>query len=95
MTLFHANDLLDHKIIEKGNFAPLYTAGSIYETIFETVQIVRLTLYRRSVKIDFDASNLVKLPQLKFDKRRLQQVVLNLLSNAVKYSNQGIILIGS
>ena len=33
--------------------------------------------------------NLNRIPDLKFDKRRLQQVLMNLLSNAIKHQTQG------
>ena len=34
-------------------------------------------------------------PLLKFDKRRLQQVLLNLLSNACKFQQAGVITVSA
>ena len=58
--------------------------------------MVRLTLKRKNVCIKCDLL-LVKryYPELTFDKRRLQQVLLNLLSNAVKFQNTGVIKVSA
>ena len=50
--LFHANDLLDQRIIESGGFVPSYTEGSISQSIFEIVEMVRWTLERRDIQIE-------------------------------------------
>ena len=39
LLLLHANDLLDHRIIEKGGFMPDYDSGSVTEAILEIVKI--------------------------------------------------------
>ena len=37
LALFHANDLLDYKVIQHGSFTPTYTNESIAETIHQTI----------------------------------------------------------
>ena len=44
LALFHANDLLDYKIIQHGNFTPTYTTESIAETIQQTILLLNYTL---------------------------------------------------
>ena len=86
MLMLHANDLLDHQIIENGAFVPVFTKGSVNNVIEEIVCIFDLTLENRKLNIKFVRAD---IPTLKFEKRWLQQVVYNLLSNAVKFSNEG------
>ena len=44
LALFHANDLLDYKIIQNGSFTSTYTSESIIDTIKESVQLMEYTL---------------------------------------------------
>ena len=44
LILFHANDLLDHKIFESGSFAPVYVLSSVSNTLLEIVEMMRWTL---------------------------------------------------
>ena len=91
MIMLHANDLLDQRIIENGHFVPNMTSGSIKETVAEMIDLMNSTLEFKNLKIIL-AQNENYIPKFaKYDKRRLQQVLLNLLSNAVKYSQKGII----
>ena len=54
------------------------------------IQIIKLTLFDRKFDICYDKARLHRIPRaIKFDKRRLQQVLLNLLSNAVKFTSKG------
>ena len=89
--MLHANDLLDKKIIEHGGFVPSYTESSVHDTINEIITIVRFTImHKTQLQIECNLKDLKSLPRLKFDRRRLQQVLLNLLTNAVKFSNKGL-----
>ena len=56
---------------------------------------MNFSVQKRKLKIVFNGSNLRKDIELKFDKRRLQQVLLNLLSNACKFQREGIIQVDS
>ena len=49
MVLLHANDLLDQRIIEEGCFVPLYTSGSIVDSINEMIELMNSTLVSRSI----------------------------------------------
>ena len=93
MIMLHANDLLDQRIIENGHFVPNMTSGSIKETVAEMIDLMNSTLEFKNLKIIL-TKNENYIPKFaKYDKRRLQQVLLNLLSNAVKYSQKGTIFV--
>ena len=93
MIMLHANDLLDQRIIENGQFVPNMTSGSIKETVAEMIDLMNSTLEFKNLKIIL-TKNENYIPKFaKYDKRRLQQVLLNLLSNAVKYSQKGTIFV--
>ena len=66
MLMLHANDLLDHQIIENGAFVPVFTKGSVNTCIEEIVCIFDLTLENRKLNINFVRAD---VPTLKFDKR--------------------------
>ena len=92
MVLLHANDLLDQRIIQEGCFVPLYTSGSLLDSINEMIDLVNSTLASKAMEIVLIEKARYGVPKIaKFDKRRLQQVLLNLLSNSVKYSWAGTI----
>ena len=56
------------------------------------MQLVTFTLKHRKIKIRSETSYINRFyPQLVFDKRRLQQVLLNLLTNAIKFQKNGVI----
>ena len=86
MVMMHANDLLDQRIIDNGSFVPNLTSGSIVDTLNEVVELMNTTLTERNLEITLEGG-LNSLPEVaKFDKRRLQQILVNLLSNGIKYS---------
>ena len=91
MVMMHANDLLDYRIIENGSFKPNMTFGNIFGSVNEMIELMNSTLTYKNLNIVLEdsAENVPKFA--KFDKRRLQQVLLNLLSNAIKYSHKGTI----
>ena len=51
LVLFHANDLLDHRIIESGGFVPTYSQGSVSEAILEIIKIVQFTLTQTKLQL--------------------------------------------
>ena len=86
MVMMHANDLLDQRIIDNGSFVPNLTSGSIVDTLNEVIELMNTTLTERNIEITLEGG-LNSLPKVaKFDKRRLQQILVNLLSNGIKYS---------
>ena len=92
LVLFHANDLLDHRIFESGKFVPAYQFASVSNALVEIVEMMRWTVQNTSLDIQF-TSDQNDMGMHYFDKRRLQQVLLNLLSNAVKFQAAGRILV--
>ena len=94
LALFHANDLLDYRIIQNGSFSSTLTSESIAETIQQTIQLIQYTLQHGNLKVEQQNSNQV-VTDYKFfmDKRRIQQVLLNLLSNACKFQKKGKVLV--
>ena len=91
--LNHAQDLLDHRTIEKDGFVPCYTVGSVTEAIHEVIIMMRQTLTSDNIEIQFIGKKAHN--NIMFDKRRLQQVLLNVLSNAIKFQAFGEIRVFS
>ena len=60
------------------------------QAVSEIAAIVRMMLTQRKLEIKVDKK---KFPNVKFDRRRMQQVLLNLLSNATKFSTKGEIVV--
>ena len=67
---------------------PTYSSADIYETIIEIVRMVSFTLPLGQLNIHFERPDFF---QIRFDQRRLQQVVLNILSEAVTLASGDII----
>ena len=74
----HANDILDQQMIKHRRFVGIFTHASICNSIDEIIKTVNLTLTRRDVKVKMSRIN-SPIDEVRFDKRRLQQVLLNLL----------------
>ena len=94
LALFHANDLLDYKIIQNGSFQPTFTSESVVEAILQTIQILEYTIQNSNLEVVLQQPY-DKLSDYRFliDKRRFQQVLLNLLTNASKFQKEGQILV--
>ena len=82
--------MLDQRIIEQGKFAPCYSKSKVSDAISEIVNMVNLTLDQTQLKI---VHTRMKGDEIRFDVRRLQQVLLNILSNAIKYQRVGEITV--
>ena len=87
---FHANDLLDHRVIQSGKFVPSLSVSSVEDAISDITEMMNWNTQKQNLKIEFRRKN-KELQHLSFDKRRLQQVLLNLLSNAIKFTSEGTI----
>jgi len=75
-------DLLDIAKIESGKFEILRELSDIREIIKEKVNYFDLEAEKKKIKLE---KRLPKnLPSIKFDKKRIGQVIDNLLSNALK-----------
>jgi len=49
--LLHANDLLDKKLLQNGQFRPAYTSGSVSQSLLEILKIATLTIQNRDIKV--------------------------------------------
>ena len=81
----YSNDLVDNSLLEHGRFVPCLEFGSPEQAITEILDIVHVDCESKglSCKVDLD---IIKGTTMKFDYKRLQQVMLNLMKNAVKFS---------
>ena len=82
---WHVNDLLDHITIKKGTNVGSFAFGSISDTISKLVPLVESISEQKQVECVWEVSSIQGI-FLKFDKQRLQQVILNLVWNGIKSS---------
>ena len=54
---FHANDLLDHRVIQSGKFVPSPSVSCVEHAMLEIIDMMSWTLDRQNLKIDFIREN--------------------------------------
>lgn len=82
--------LLDQAQIEAGVFDLCMSEQNPYETISETVDLMRPLATQKSVQIRMDGGTVDST--LSFDRRRIRRVIGNLLGNAIKFSPQNEVI---
>ena len=55
LLLHHASDLLDQRVIDNGNFMASYSLGNVSQTILEMVELVRMTLEEKNIRIIYNS----------------------------------------
>ena len=68
---FHANDLLDHRVIQSGKFVPSPSVSPVEDVILEIIEMMNWTIQNRNLKFEF-IQETEESHNLSFDKRRLQ-----------------------
>jgi two-component system cell cycle sensor histidine kinase PleC len=81
------NDILDLSKIEAGKLELHDDVVDVEEVIAESLALLRRRTDAGKLRLAVRVAS--KLPQLRADERRLQQILLNLLSNAAKYTPDG------
>ncbi|MCF8304547.1 MAG: HAMP domain-containing histidine kinase [Bacteroidales bacterium] len=81
------NDLLDVSRIESGKLELNLQAVDLVDLIKNNVELNQVLAEKKSITISFE--HLEKIPPVKVDARKIEQVLNNLISNAVKFSHPG------
>ena len=81
------NDLLDYSALESGKVKLDKQKDDFVGFIEEYIQNNAIVALQKNINIFSDIQK--DLPQISFDKMKLQQVLNNLISNAIKFSNAG------
>ena len=89
LVMCHSNDLLDYNVLDRGTLVENLVMTSIEQAVCEVLAIARFDASKKqSILVDLSK---IRGKQAKFDKRRLQQVLLNLSLNAIKFTKKGTI----
>lgn len=86
LVLCYSNDLIDNSMIEHGKLIPHLEFGSPEKAILEIIEVVRTDCQTKKLALSLQLEGIHSLA-MKFDRQRLQQVVLNLAKNAIKFSH--------
>ena len=78
------NDILDLSMVEAGAADVADEVVEVSTIVDAAVRLIGQTAAKRSLKIERDLPD--RLPMLRADPRKLQQILLNLLSNAIKFT---------
>ncbi len=78
------NDILDLSMVEAGATDIADEVVEVSTIVDAAVRLIGQTAAKRSLKIETDLPD--RLPMLRADPRKLQQILLNLLSNAIKFT---------
>lgn len=84
-------DLLDVAKIEAGKFDVVPEPGDLAGAVLERVDSFKPVAQNKNLKLTLNIAE--ALPEAKFDKIRIKQVLNNLLSNAIKYTDAGEITV--
>jgi signal transduction histidine kinase len=80
-------DLLDVAKIESGKLQLNKTKNRYPDFVAKTLALNRIIAERKGIRIDLSVRG--DVPELMFDKNKMEQVLNNLIGNAVKYSEPG------
>jgi signal transduction histidine kinase len=84
------NDVLDLSKIEAGKMALEDSPFCLVETLEQSLGIIREKAKQHSLKVSTDFTpEIINLPPVLADQRKVKQVMYNLLSNAAKFTPDG------
>ncbi|MFA5084847.1 MAG: HAMP domain-containing sensor histidine kinase [Candidatus Omnitrophota bacterium] len=83
------NDILDFQKFESGKMKFVFEKNDINKVVQEAYNGVELLIKEKNIDFVFNMGK--DLPETKFDKDRIIQVITNLLSNAIKFTDRGAI----
>ncbi len=78
------NDLLDVSAIESGNLTLNLIKADLVKVIQNSVELNNVISHKKNIQIIFNPMG--QIPEISFDKEKIEQVLNNLISNAVKFS---------
>ena len=85
--LYLVNDFLDYSRIEAGRLDLDFSLTDLAKLTLKTIERSRVIADKKQIAIDFRAPE--KLPPIRVDESKIEQVLGNLLGNAVKFSPAG------
>ena len=86
------DDLLNVSRIERGRMEFLFEDVDMAEMVKRVTEQLGPLARIKNLKLSFQKSG-SKIPTIKADKEKIQQVINNLIDNAIKYSGRGEILV--
>ncbi len=81
------NDILDLSKIEAGRVSLSVNTDSVRNVVKKSVDTIDPLFDKRDIRLKIYIQN--KLPALKTDTLKIQQILINLLSNAIKFTDKG------
>ena len=84
------DDLLDLSKLESGNIELHFEKQKLLPVIESCIEEHRPSLDKKMIELNIDADN--SLPEIEFDRVRIEQVIINLLSNAIKFAPESSVI---
>jgi signal transduction histidine kinase len=85
------DELLDYTMVEAGRLDLQLDSADLAELIRQNLRFNTILGNKKGISVHFNCDE--ALPPLRFDSRRIQQVLDNLISNALKFSPSGTTVI--
>ncbi|GGL46512.1 HAMP domain-containing sensor histidine kinase [Sporolactobacillus putidus] len=85
------NDLFDLSKMEEGQIKLTLEWLDLKEIIKTAVRKVKLKAEKKRLSLQMDLHD--RVPDIRGDRRRMEQVLLNLLENAIRYTEKGSVLV--